>query len=288
MKQNIKKILKIFCIIFLVLIALVFASIIIVQTVISFKTPSLERNWSIDQKILASIHFSEDGETVDIKNIRNFDYSAEWKYTAKYYDRTIKIEDIETLYYIIEPFSEHDGPAHTMFSFGFSDGTYLTVSVEIRKEIGEVFELMKWVLNEYEVVYMIGDETDLVQLRANIRKHELYLYPIKANKEDIQDLFVRILKRANKLSKEPEFYHTVTNNCTTNLLDHVDDIRTNDIGWKIQALLPSHSDTVLYDLWLIDTELSLEEARKYYYITDISQQYNGEWDYSHFIRKQRK
>jgi hypothetical protein len=53
---------------------------------------------------------------------------------VNYYDQKININDIDSLYYIIEPFSQYDGPAHTMFSFGLKNGEYIVISAEIRKE----------------------------------------------------------------------------------------------------------------------------------------------------------
>jgi hypothetical protein len=53
-------------------------------------------------------------------------------------------------------------------------------------------------------------------------------------------------------------------------------------------LLPSHSDTIVYDLWLIDTQLSLPEAREYYKINELSEKYSDNEEYSKMIRKERK
>jgi hypothetical protein len=53
--------------------------------------------------------------------MRDFSYSSETEYEENYYSKNYNIDDIESLYYIIEPFSDYDGPAHTMFSFGFKD-----------------------------------------------------------------------------------------------------------------------------------------------------------------------
>jgi hypothetical protein len=95
---------------------------------------------------------------------------------------------------------------------------------------------------------MIGSEEDFVKLRANYRKDEVIMYPIQTSKEKIQKLFVSMLERADKLSKKPEFYNTITQNCTTSILDHVNELRTEAIPWTKEALLPSHSDKVIYDL----------------------------------------
>lgn len=257
---------------------------------LTFLNPSLNRNWNLDQKILPEIYFS--WSIVNIKNIRNFDYKTTNDYIVNYYDKDFDLEKIDSLYYIIEPFSSYDWPAHTMMSFGFSNWDYITISAEIRKEVWENFSALRWLLKEYEIVYMIWDEKDLVKLRANYRKDEVIMYPIKTDKENIKNIFVSMLKRADYLTKNPEFYNTITNNCTTSILKHANEIRQNTnkwkIWWSIYALLPSHSDKIIYDLWLINTSLSLEEARSYYKINDLSEKYLDNENYSKFIRKEIK
>lgn len=266
-----------------------FLSILFI-TYISFKVPSLDRNWNIDQKILPEISFS--WNIVSIKNIRNFEYETTNDYQVFYYDKSYDLEKINSLYYIIEPFSNYDWPAHTMMSFGFENGDYITISAEIRKEVWESFSALKWLLREYELVYMIWDEKDLIKLRANYRKDEVIMYPIKTDVENIKNIFVSMLERADYLTKNPEFYNTITNNCTTNILNHSNyvrkDINKEKISWSIKALLPSHSDEVIYKLGLINTSLSLEEARSYYKINDLSEIYWETKNYSKFIRKEIK
>lgn len=269
---------------------LLFIIFVLLITYLSIKNPSLDRNWNTDQKILSEISFS--WNVVSIKNIRNFDYKTTSDYIVNYYDRDFNLDEIESIYYIIEPFSDYDWPAHTMMSFGFSNGDYVTISAEIRKEVGESFSALKWLLNEYEMVYMIWDENDLVKLRANYRKDEVIMYPIKTDKQNIKNIFISMLKRADNLTKNPEFYNTITNNCTTSILNHVNELRKSlnkqKISWSIEALLPSHSDNVIYELWLIDTSMTLEQARKYYKINELSEKYNNDLNYSKLIRKDRK
>lgn len=115
--------------------------------------PSLNRNWNSDQKILASIQF--DGNMVEIKNARNFAYKSVSDYTEQYYDAKLDMSKLVKAWYIIEPFGERDGPAHTMLTFDFSDGQHLAVSAEIRKEQGESFDAIKGLLRQYEIVYMV-------------------------------------------------------------------------------------------------------------------------------------
>jgi len=142
------------------------------------------------------------------------------------------------------------------------------------------------------VVYVIWDERDLIELRANYRKDQVILYPITAEKKDIQKLFLSVMQRAKSLSETPEFYNTLTKTCTTSILSHVNILREekskSPIEWGKKIFLPSHSDEIAYDLWLIDTDLPLAEAREYYTINELSEQYAGDENYSTLIRKERR
>ena len=253
----------------------------------SSQTPSLYRDWQTSESILPEITFNS--WTIDIKNVRNFKYITDIQSIPNYYDETYDLEKLETLYYIIEPFSDYDWPAHTMLSFWFSDWKYVTISAEIRKEKWESFSPLMWILNQYEMVYIVWDENDLVKLRANYRKDVVRMYPIKTDKEKIVQLFQTALHRADKLTKEPEFYNTLWNTCTTSILKHVNALRAEKISWfDTKILLPSNSDKIAYDLWLIDTILNLDEARKYYKINELSEKYKNSENYSKMIRVEIK
>ena len=281
--KKIKKIVK-KILIFLTILLWIFILYILIQK------PSLNREWELDQKILSEISFS--WSIVDIKNIRNFKYNSVNDYEINYYNKTYNIDKIESVYYIIEPFTEHDWPAHTMLSFWFEDWSFLVISSEIRKEVWESFSAFWWFLNKYEIVYILWDENDLIKLRANHRKDDVFMYPIKIEKETMQKVFVSALQKSDKLSKEPEFYNTLTNTCTTSILEHMNIVRASywyeKIPWSKLIFLPSHSDEIAYELWLIDTKLPLKEAREYYKINELSEKYKDDENYSLKIRKEKK
>ncbi len=247
------------------------------------QTPSLYRDWSVDQSVLASVTFS--GNLVTVSNARDFQYRSTTDYTPGYYTRTYDTSEIEWVHYIIEPFSTFDGPAHTMVSFTFSWGIHLVVSAEIRREKGESFDAIRWLMNQYEIVYILGSENDLIKLRTNYRKDEVIMYPIDTPKEKIQGLFLSMMHRADKLTREGEFYNTLWNTCTTNILMHVNRLREVPIRWNANILLPSHSDEMVYAAGLIDTARSLQDARAYYRVDELARSATGLIDYSKLIRK---
>jgi hypothetical protein len=74
------------------------------------------------------------------------------------------------------------------------------------------------------------------------------MYPMKATKQQMQKLFISALKRADKLSKSPEFYNTIYKTCTTSILQHVNELREDKISaFDFKILLPSNSDKIAFD-----------------------------------------
>lgn len=269
-----------FMLYFLIAIAVLIAAYYLGLAV--FTKASNDRNWAPDQTILPSANFT--GDTVTISNIRNFTYASTTKYTQQYYNKTFDLSKIKNVYYIVEPFSGLKGSAHTFLSFEFEGDEFVSISIEIRKEVGEKFSPLKGMLNQYEIMYVVADERDVVKLRSNYRKDQVYVYPIEASPEKIRSLFVHMLERANSLKENPEFYHTLTNNCTSNIADHVNTISPKRVAWNFSYILPGYSDKYIYDKGLIRTDLSFEEARKKYHINDRATKHADDPNFSVLIR----
>ncbi|MDO8480365.1 MAG: DUF4105 domain-containing protein, partial [Nanoarchaeota archaeon] len=177
-----------------VIVFLVFSVLVILW---GTRVPSNDRDWSPDQNVLSYGTF--EGNLVTLHNIRNFTYRSTTDYDLQYYDKTYNVSQIRTVDYLVEPFSGIQGFAHTFYSFGFDTGDYVAISVEIRKEKGERFSSIKGMLRTYELMYVIADERDVIKLRSNYRKDEVYLYPLKLPKEIIGDVFVDMVYKANDL-----------------------------------------------------------------------------------------
>jgi hypothetical protein len=244
--------------------------------------PSNDRNWAEDQKILPYAEI--DNDLITIYNIRNFTYETTDSYIPNYYDKTFDLNAIKSVDFILEPFSEFAGAAHTFLSFGFESDEYVSISVEIRKEKGEQFSALKGLFNQYEIMYVVADERDVIKLRSNYRKDNVYVYPAKTTKEKKQALFLDMIKKVNELQTNPKFYHTLTTTCTTEIVKHINTITPNKIPLSYKALLPGYSDELAFELNLIDTELPLEEARSIFLINDRAKQYADDPNFSKLIR----
>ena len=226
-------------------------------------TPSNDRDWKPE---LATVPFADvDGSQFTIRNIRNCNYVTAEDYVVDYYDRQILIDQIQSVDFIVVPFKNAPRLAHTMMSFGIDDGSYLAVSVEVRNERGE----------KYNPLLGIG------------RKFEL-MYPTVASAEQAQNLFADIIQRVNKLAVEPEFYNSVTNNCTTNLAGHVNELSPNKIrfGWKV--LLPGLSAQYAYDLGLLDNRIPFEDLTSIALVNRLADEHFEDPQFSKLIRSRRK
>ena len=118
------------------------------------------------------------------------DFDVRWE------RRSYDLRDLETVWFIVEPFSKVRGPAHTFLCFGFGDSTFVSISVELRKEVGESFHPLPGLLRQYELQYVVGDERDLIGLRANHRHDSVFVYPVRTTPEKKRELFVAMLERA--------------------------------------------------------------------------------------------
>jgi len=186
---------------------------------------------------------------------------------------------------MVEPFSDWRGPAHTLLSFGFDNGEYIGISVEIRKQKGESFSPIGGLLRQYELIYIVGDERDLIGLRANHRHDDVYLYKMRATPDQARELFVSMLTRANDVAGTPEFYNTLTNTCTTNIVEHINIIAPGRVPLSYKTLLPAYSDELAFDLGLIDTPLPRNLFRSAHKINAMAKRHADSADFSEAIRK---
>src|SRR5262249_47968878 len=171
----------------------------------------------------------------------------------------------------------------TLVSFGFG-GEYVAISVEIRKERGEVYSALKGLLRQYELMYVVADERDVIGLRTNFRRDPVFLYPVKTTREQMRRMFLEMLARANRLAVEPEFYNSLTNNCTSNIVAHVNTLAPHRIPFSYKTVLPAYSDSLAYELGLIPTDRAFDQVQAAHRIDLIAQRAPIGADFSAAIR----
>ena len=248
--------------------------------------PSHDRLWRPNQMILPYAEIKND--RVAFRNIRDCRYRSEDDYDVNHLDRDVWLNDLQSLDFLVIPFQSTPSLAHTMLSFGTLDGQYLVFSVEARLEQGEAYHPLEGAINGYELIWVVGTERDLIGLRTEIRQDEVYLYRTSANPDQIRKIFLAAAARVNQIARQPEFYDTLRNNCTTNIVALVNQLQPNTIPEDIRVLLPGHSDKLLYDLGLLAVHGPspfpvIKEASR---ITPLARIHYGSAEFSQAIRRQ--
>jgi len=245
--------------------------------------PSNDRDWAPDQAVLAYAQFH--GNQVTVHNIRNCTYRTADDYTVAHYDKTFDLNELDSIDFIMVPFPDMPGVGHTMLSFGFGGREFLAVSVEIRKERGEAYSPAKAFFRQYELMYVLGDERDLIGLRANHHRNDVYVYRTIATAQQVRELFIDVMLRANKLAEQPEFYDTLRNNCTTNIVRHINRLVPDRVPYDYRTLLPGYSDELAYELGLLKTDTSFEQTKLRARVNSLAYIYRDSPDFSVNIRR---
>jgi hypothetical protein len=246
-------------------------------------SPSNERQWQTD---VAKLPYAViKGDVVTVHNIRNVDYRSEFDYKPAYYTKTYDLNKLEG----VDLFAVYwMGPAiaHTILSFNFGDTDYLAVSIEARKEQNEGYSTIKGFFRQYELMYIVADERDVIRLRTNYRNdplEDVYLYRLQTSKENARRLFLEYLRKINELHEEPAFYNTLLDNCTTAIWFNA---RVNPehlpFSWKI--LLSGYVPEYLYESQVLSTRLPFEELQRQAHINPLAQAAGKAPDFSRRIR----
>ena len=244
--------------------------------------PSNDREWVPNLAKLPQSTFN--GNTVTIQSVRNTEYRSADDYTTAYNDRTFDLRRIQSVDFVVVPFQSVKAAAHTFLIFGFEGGERVAISVEVRRERAESYSPLRGLLRQCELMYVIADERDVILLRTKHRSDRVYLYPIQTSREKIRKMFVSMLRRANQLRIQPEFYNTLTNNCSSNILQHFNHVNDRKLPANLKVLFPGYSDQLIYDLGLIGGPLSFESLQQSSEITEKANRFAEDAAFSQRIR----
>ena len=247
------------------------------------KDPQNNRNWESGYGTLAGVSVKRD--EVKISNIRDWKYLADGSVDAKYYGDKFNARDISAVWFVVEPFSNWDGIAHTYFIFDFTDGRNIAVSVEARREVGEDFNAFKGLFNNFELMYIWGSERDITGRRVVVEKSKLFMYPLSLSQNASQKLFLKVASETAKMESKPRFYNTLTDNCTSILAKNANEINPGSVPFNISWFLPGYSDEYLYSLGYLDNIDDLETLRIRSNITDLVVQFYESEDFGLNIRR---
>ena len=245
-----------------------------------FIFPSHERPWRPEVAVMPRAFI--DGDRVRITGVRNFDYRSRDDFTVHYEERTVQLSHVTGVDFYLSYWAK--GPvAHTFLSFIFDNAPPLSISIETRPEKGEGFDPLASLFKQFELIYVVGEERDLVRVRTNYRRESVYLYRINTSPENARRLFMIYLARINELADQPEFYHLLSNSCTINIIRYANAAgRTG--RFDIRHLLNGLIDSYLYYSGRLDTTLPFDELRRRSLINEAAQAADDAPDFSDRIR----
>jgi hypothetical protein len=248
--------------------------------------PSNDRNWQPDVAELASAEIN--GSKIVIHNIRNADYRTELDYTPHWETREYDLNDLRG----IDLFVTYWGSpwiAHPIVSFDFGNGKHLAISVETRKEVGEEYSALLGFFRQYELVYVLADERDLIRLRTNYRVGEtVYLYRTVATPETARAVLLGYLATVNELAQAPVWYNAITSNCTTGIRIHTAGVAgTTPAEWDWRLLLNGKADEYAYEHGRLAGGLPFDALKSQAVINDVARPADQAADFSRIIRINR-
>ena len=258
--------------------------IVLVAMLIWWNTlrPSNERDWQPDVARLPSVDVR--GELLTVHNIRNFDYRSETDFTPRYEDRRYELSKLRG----VDIFLVYWGSpamAHTIMSWQFEDAPPLAVSIETRKRKGQEYSAVQGFFKQYEIIYVVADERDVVRLRTNYRGEQVYLYRLNAPVGLAQALLMDYVAGINALVDHPQFYNALTDNCTTSIRHHVTHINPNAPPFDWRMIVNGYGDQLFYERGNVDTRLPFEELRERSRINAKAKIADQDPDFSQRIRE---
>jgi hypothetical protein len=244
---------------------------------------SNDRNWQPDVAVLP--YAIVKGDQVTIYNIRHLNYRTETDFDVRYYDKTFDLNRLDAVD-LVAVYWMGEAIAHVMVSFGFQEKDFVSFSIETRKEQGEAYSTLKGFFKQYELIFVVGDERDLIRVRTDYRKppEDVYLYRSRMTPENARKFFMAYVRQINAMKTTPEWYNTLTTNCTTDVVRLIraygGQARYN---WKV--LLSGYAPQYAYENGSLDTRIPFDELRKLSIINPKARAVGDDPEFSRKIRE---
>jgi hypothetical protein len=229
------------------------------------------------------------GHMVTLRNVRNFSYRTEKDLTVNWETRTVDLSKIEGA----DLFLTHWGipfVAHSIVSFRFSDGSYLATSIEARRTLNQDFSALRGFFRQFQVIYLICDERDVVRVRTNYRKAEdVYLYRTRLKPADARALFEAYLSWINAANAKPGWYNAVTTNCSRPITAYLAAAKIGGVSrWDWRGVLDGSGDKMLYQLGnLKGDDMPFDALKRQAHINSAAKEADASADFSQKIRAGR-
>ncbi|HEY2046971.1 MAG TPA: DUF4105 domain-containing protein [Candidatus Udaeobacter sp.] len=261
-------------------LAIIFGAFAVVVSWWLTLKPGNDRPWQPD--VAQTAWADVNGDEITIHDARNCDYRTETDFTCHWETRTVRLSQITGMDVAINYWGS-PWIAHPIVSFQFSDALPLCFSIETRKTIGQQYSTVKGFYRQYTLIYVVADERDVIRLRTNYRREDVYLYHTLASPAQAQERFREYINTVNVLHESPRWYNAVTSNCTTSIrTQRAAELRA---PWDWRILLNGKMDEMLYqDHAVASGGLSFSELKQRNLINERARAADQDTDFSRLIR----
>lgn len=227
---------------------------------VGFVVPNPNEDWIPKHSRMP--HVEVKGDKVYVNNVRDYCWHSPTDFIPGYQDRVYDLNKINSMYFVLSPIFDLEPIAHVWVGFGFTDGQHVAISVESRGVKDRPYGLLESMFRQFQLIYVIGEERDVVGLRGAVWKNEVRFYPVRATPDRMRAIFVDIMNRAHDLEEHPEFYNLFANNCMNNVTAHVRRLGGRPMPSDLRLLMTGFSDRLAYDYGFLDTDLPFEQAHQ--------------------------
>ena len=242
--------------------------------------PSNNRPWPPDVAQTAWAEFNVD--EVTIHNVRNCDYRTEADYTPHWETRTVRISQITGIDLAVNYWGS-PWIAHPIVSFQFGDVPPICFSIETRKKLGQTYSTIGGLYRQFELIYIVADERDVIRVRTNYRKGEdIYLYRTTISPAQARERFLEYIHSLNAMRDKARWYNAITTNCTTSI--RTQHAATERMPWDWRILVNGKGDELLYERGVLDHSVPFAELKRRAYINARARAANNAPDFSERIR----